>query len=268
MSRYLFDSAALQTVGRFTALESCYDPVSRRQLELTGLTAGWRCLEVGGGGASLGDWLGERVGPRGEVTVTELEPRWAAPRQRPEHVRLLRHDVVRDPLPGQDYDLVHARLVLLHLPERISVLQRLAAALRPGGWLVLEEFDCGWTPVLAAPDDASAALFDRVHTALMGLLEKAGADPLWGRRVMGAMAAAGLSDLTATTYAEAWPGGSTGIALHRHNTEQVADRLTASGVTQDELTEFQALLHHPEFVVNSYPLISARGRRPHEKEVP
>lgn len=266
MSHYLFDSAAVQTAGRFTALESCYDPASRAQLALTGVSTGWKCLEVGGGSASLGDWLGERVGPEGEVTVTELEPRWAAARHRPDHMRLLRHDITRDPLPGGDYDLVHARLVLLHLPQRFAVLQRLVTALRPGGWLVLEEFDCGWTPVLAAPDEASAVLFDRVHAALMGLLEKAGADPLWGRRMLGAMATAGLRDLAATTYAEAWPGGSTGISLHRHNTDQVADRLTAAGVPEAELEEFRALLRHPKFVVNSYPLISARGRRPHKNE--
>lgn len=266
MSHYLFDSAAAQSAGRFSVLESCYDPVSRRQLELTGLATGWRCLEVGGGSASLGDWLGERVGPQGEVTVTELEPRWAASRHRPDHVRLLRHDIVHDPLPGKDYDLVHARLVLLHLPERLAVLDKLVAALRPGGWLVLEEFDCGWTPVLAAPDAPSMDLFDRVHAALMSLLETAGADPLWGRRVLGAMAVAGLSELTASTYAEAWPGGSTGIALHRHNTDQVTDRLTSAGVSATELKQFQSLLQHPEFVVNSYPLISARGCRPQESK--
>ncbi|MEU1124541.1 class I SAM-dependent methyltransferase [Streptomyces sp. NPDC005899] len=177
MSHYLFDSDAAQTAGRFSALESCYDPVSRRQLELIGPVTGWRCLEVGGGSASLGDWLGKRVGPEGEVTVTELEPRWAASRHRPAHVRLLRHDIVHDPLPGEDYDLVHARLVLLHLPDRFEVLDKLVGALRPGGWLVLEEFDCGWTPVLAAPDASSAALFDRVHSTLLALLERAGADP-------------------------------------------------------------------------------------------
>lgn len=266
MSRYLFDNEAAQTAGRFTALESCYDHVSRGQLDLTGLAAGWRCLEVGGGSASLGDWLGERVGPGGQVTVTDLEPRWARARHRPGHVRLLRHDIVHDPLPGESFDLVHARLVLLHLPERLPVLQRLVAALRPGGWLVLEEFDCGWTPVLAAPDDRAAAVFERVHTALMGLLEEAGADPLWGRRVLGAMARSGLTDLAARTYAEAWPGGGPGIALHRHNTDQVAERLTKSGITDEELAVFRASLDDPAFVVNSYPLISVRGRRPHEKE--
>lgn len=259
MSRYLFDSAERYAAGRFAALETCYDHVSRHQLDLTGLAPGWRCLEVGGGGGSLGGWLGERVGPGGEVTVTDLEPRWADGRPRPPHVRLLRHDIVRDPPPSDGYDLVHARLVLLHLPERRRVLRRLVEALRPGGWLVLEEFDCGWTPVLSAPDAEAVALFERVHTALTRLLRDAGADPLWGRRVLGAMAEAGLTGLAATTYAEAWPGGCAGIALHLHNVDQVADRL---GVSDAELAGFRDLLKDPAFVVNSYPLISARGRRP------
>ncbi|MGW2571674.1 class I SAM-dependent methyltransferase [Streptomyces sp. NPDC001537] len=266
MSCYLFDNTAAQTVGRFSVLETCYDRVSRSRLELTGLAAGWKCLEVGGGSASLGDWLGERVGPRGQVTVTDLEPRWAASDPRPAHVRLLRHDIVRDPLPGDGYDLVHARLVLLHLPERHQVLRRLVQALRPGGWLLLEEFDCGWTPVLSAPHAEAAGLFEKVHTTLLELLQHSGADPLWGRRVLGAMAKAGLTGLRATTYAETWSGGGTGIALHLYNVDQVADRLAGAGITDAELTAFRALLKDPAFVVNSYPLISAQGRRPSEED--
>ncbi|MFI9366196.1 class I SAM-dependent methyltransferase [Kitasatospora sp. NPDC053057] len=265
MSRYLFDNTGAETGGRFHALESCYDSFSRRQLELTGLASGWKCLEVGAGSGSLGDWLGEQVGGSGDVTITDLEPSWAIPRQRPDHVRLLQHDIARDPLPGEGYDLVHARLVLLHLPDRLRVLERLVDALRPGGWLVLEEFDCGWTPVLAAPGQEAQDLFERVHTALMGLLEDAGADPLWGRRVLAAMARTGLEDLAAATYAEAWPGGGTGIALHRHNIDQVAERLIASGIKPGELDGFRALLEDRRFVVNSYPLISVRGRRPSER---
>src|SRR5882724_6127401 len=110
MSRYLFDNAAVQTAGRFSVLESRYDTASIRALERTGLGPGWRCLEVGGGGGSLGDWLGERVGPEGAVTVTDIEPARAASRPRAANVRLLRHDITRDPLPGDGFDLVHARL--------------------------------------------------------------------------------------------------------------------------------------------------------------
>jgi chemotaxis methyl-accepting protein methylase len=48
-------------------------------------------------------------------------------------VRVERHDVAADPVPENAYDLIHARLVLVHLPERDRVLATLAAALRPGG---------------------------------------------------------------------------------------------------------------------------------------
>jgi trans-aconitate methyltransferase len=48
---------------------------------------------------------------------------------------------VTDPLPDAAFDLIHARLVLIHVPEREEVLARLVAALKPGGWMVEEEFD-------------------------------------------------------------------------------------------------------------------------------
>ncbi|WP_329250135.1 methyltransferase domain-containing protein [Streptomyces sp. NBC_01478] len=264
MSRYLFDNAAVQAAGRFSVLESRYDAASRTALERTGLGPGWRCLEVGGGGGSLGDWLGERVGPEGEVAVTDIDPARAAARPRAGNVRVLRHDITHDPLPGDGFDLVHARLVLIHLPERLRVLELLAGALRPGGWLVLEDFDCGWTPVLAAPDDSAAPLFERLHASLLALLERAGAEPRWGRQVVGAMLRAGLEQVTATTYAEAWQGGGEGIGLHRVNTEQVTDGLAELGVAPGDVDAFLALLDDPRFVVNSYPLVSALGRRPGE----
>ncbi|MCT9084646.1 class I SAM-dependent methyltransferase [Streptomyces fulvoviolaceus] len=264
MPRYLFDNNDARTPDRFSLLESSYDAVSRRQIESAGLAPGWRCLEVGGGGGSLGDWLGERVGPQGEVTVTDIEPRWAEERSRPAHVRLLRHDIVRDPLPGDGYDLIHARLVLVHLPQRLEVLDRLVSALRPGGRLLLEDFDCSWTPVLAAPDEAAVALFARVQSALMAHLEKAGVDLVWGTRAFRAMVRAGLEDVRATTHAASWHGGgAAGIGLHRVDVEQAADGLRAEGVTDAELDRFYALSRNPEFVVNSYALVSTQGRRPH-----
>jgi SAM-dependent methyltransferase len=52
-----------------------------------------------------------------------------------------RHDIATDPLPEATFDLVHSHLVLVHLPEREKALARMIAALKPGGWLVDEEFD-------------------------------------------------------------------------------------------------------------------------------
>src|SRR5438094_311895 len=53
----------------------------------------------------------------------------------------VQRDIVAEGLPAGDYDLVHARMVLVHLPTRRQVLETMAAALRPGGWLVIEDGD-------------------------------------------------------------------------------------------------------------------------------
>ena len=42
---------------------------------------------------------------------------------------------------GAPYDLVYARLVLFHLPERVAVLGRLWDAVAPGGHLVVQDYD-------------------------------------------------------------------------------------------------------------------------------
>ena len=121
---------------RFSALEFIFDKGTFRHLEDRGVGPGWNCLEVGGGGGSVGAWLATRVNPGGHVLVTDIDPRFLESLSA-SNVVVRRHDISRDPLPESAFDLVHARLVLIHLPDRNRVLVRMAAALKPGGWLVL-----------------------------------------------------------------------------------------------------------------------------------
>jgi hypothetical protein len=70
---YLFDNARPQAGQGFSSIEATYDAWTIRQLEGIGVAGGWRCLEVGGGGGSIGRWLASRVGPEGRVTVTAAQ---------------------------------------------------------------------------------------------------------------------------------------------------------------------------------------------------
>jgi ubiquinone/menaquinone biosynthesis C-methylase UbiE len=137
---YALDNAAVQAGDRVAALSQLFDSGTIHHLEERGVAAGWHCLEVGGGGGSMAAWLSERVGPNGRVTVTDINTRFLESLQRP-NLEVRRHNIVTDPLPEATFDLVHARLVLMHLPERDAVLARLIKALKPGGWLLDEEFD-------------------------------------------------------------------------------------------------------------------------------
>ena len=53
------------------------------------------------------------------------------------NVEVHRHDIGAEALPGGPFDLAYARMVLEHLPAPDVALARMAASLRPGGWLDL-----------------------------------------------------------------------------------------------------------------------------------
>src|SRR5580658_7434184 len=180
MSTYVFDNADAQASHRFAGLQASYDPVTIRQLEEIGVCAGWSCLEVGGGGGSIARWLARQVTPGGHVVVTDIDPRWFEPDL--PGIELRRHDIAADELEREAFDLAHERLVLIHLPERGRALRRMVESLRPGGWLLIEDFDCTWLPLGPYGDRAQAALFSKVVGALHNVLERAGLDMAYGRR--------------------------------------------------------------------------------------
>lgn len=68
-------------------------------------------------------------------------------------VELRRHDVAADESPHGPFDLVHARLVLVHVADRERALRVMTDALRPGGWLLLEDADPALQPLIC-PDES------------------------------------------------------------------------------------------------------------------
>jgi len=258
-SSYLLDNAARQTPGRFQALSTLFDHNSIQHLENCGVSAGWNCLEVGGGGGSIAAWLAARVGPTGHVLVTDLDPRFLDGSQFP-NLEIRRHDIVTDALPDSAFDLIHARLVLLHIPERKRVLARLVAALKPGGWIIEEEFDSQSLP--CDPPQFSGEIRLKTQTAMFRLLEERGGERRWGRRIYGQMRALGLVDVQAEARLSLWIGGSAGAALTRANFEQLRDALISGQyVTEEELEQDIARLNDPNFATPSPILWTTSGRR-------
>jgi 2-polyprenyl-3-methyl-5-hydroxy-6-metoxy-1,4-benzoquinol methylase len=78
------------------------------------------------------------------VLATDLDPR-LPPEDTRANLEIRRFDLVHDVLAPEDagggFDLVHARAVLEHIPSRQRALERLIAAVRPDGWLVVEDID-------------------------------------------------------------------------------------------------------------------------------
>ncbi|MUM28957.1 class I SAM-dependent methyltransferase [Mycobacterium sp. CBMA295] len=129
------DYEATQERERLRRLESMSDQSTIRAMETVGVGPGWHCLEVGAGGGSVARWLGGRVGPTGRVVAADLDPRFldGLPAL---GIEVRRCDITRDEIEPDAYDLVHCRTMVLHMVDPPAVLSRMAAAVRPGGWLL------------------------------------------------------------------------------------------------------------------------------------
>src|SRR3954468_16395896 len=135
---YALDPAWHAERDRLNSLTSLYDARTLRLCEQLGLAAGWHCLDAGAGTGSLAAALAERVGPAGSVTALDSDTRFLAPLAS-ERLIVVESDLTDGNPPADRFALVHARLVLEHLPERDRVLASLAGAVRPGGWLLIED---------------------------------------------------------------------------------------------------------------------------------
>ena len=157
-SDYLLDNADPRAERRFDALGDLFDARTIEYLAGIGVARGWSCWEVGAGGGSIAEWLAGAVAPTGSVLATDLDLRRLSATAVP-GLTATSHDVVHDEIATGAYDLVHARLLLVHLPERERVLDSLVGSLRPGGWVVIEDFDNMFLDVgsAATPEQAVCA---------------------------------------------------------------------------------------------------------------
>jgi ubiquinone/menaquinone biosynthesis C-methylase UbiE len=266
MAPYIFDNAAeAETAERFASLNALYNFRTFRFLETTGIAPGWHCLEVGGGNGSVATWMAKRVGPSGHVLVTDIEPRFIerSARRRPANLEVRRHDISTDPLPDAAFDLIHARLVLAHVARREEALAKLVSALKPRGWLMIEEFNgrlIDRTIPTAGIGDAER--FTKMAQALWHLMDERGFDTDWAGSLHGRLKAAGLTEVGMEGHLAVREGSSPGADLDAANFAQVRKDAVAKGlITDAEIDAVLARLDAPDFAVFSPVMFTAWGRR-------
>jgi protein-L-isoaspartate O-methyltransferase len=269
-SPYLLDNAAPETPDRFVSLQALFDPGTVRHLVAIGVRPGWRCLEVGAGNGSIARWLAVRAGPTGHVLTTDLDPsqvttigRPGDPAGNPAPIEVRRHDITRDPLPAASFDVIHARLVLIHLPEREAALARLVAALKPGGHLLLEDFDTTGHALCSYDPRHDDTLLNTVSRAFSSWIDTRGADTRYARRLPHLLRQAGLADVSADGHVAIGPGGSPVADLNLANVRQTREQLVAAGLlTDQQIDRFCHRISDPRLTLMTPVMISATGRRP------
>jgi len=262
-SRYALSNDDPLGVNRLSQLPLILDEHSQGFLTDQGIAPGWKCLDVGPGAGTMTAWMAELVGPRGQVTAIDIDPQHM--KTLPGNVTVHTADIRTVPLPPDHYDLVHARLVELHLAEREAVLHRLMTALKPGRPLVISDWDATWQDwLLHTPTQAGADAFHAFQNGLRAILEESGADVSWARRVPLVMRKAGLVDIDTVMHNRLWKGGSAGCLLHVTNAEQLRDQLLERGVTAEQLEQLREAMHHLDTWAYSYLMYSTVGFRPEQ----
>lgn len=127
-------------------LQGLRDDVYRRPLatalDRLGIGPGWRCVDVGAGGGDVSVALAEVVGHSGRVYSVDSDPR---ARDEVAKAAAAHSQVLAITQAGEDLvlpepvDLAFCRFLLLHVADPAVVLDRMARAVRPGGWVVAQE---------------------------------------------------------------------------------------------------------------------------------
>ena len=252
---------------RLAATEDLFDPMTFRLLDELGLPPGARCLELGAGSGSVGRFLADQI-EGSTVVVTDIDTTQLRDLHEPDNVEIREHDIRRDPLEEGHYDLVHARLLLEHLPERFAVLDKLVTSLRPGGWLMIEDVDMTNMAYL----DHHRLFFEPHHTGdacraiTLAAVEhgaELGLDYCFGRELPRHLRNAGLVDVDSEAASRLVPGGSSHAVYYQllipHLRVALRDR---PEVQESDFDDWETALRSPESMFQGLTMVSAWGRRP------
>lgn len=259
--RYLLDNRQVGAGERLGALSDVFDPVTFRHLDALGIHRGWRCWEVGAGSPAVPSWMAGRVGPDGSVLSTDIDLS-VLEGGTSRAFSVQQHDVGRQPPPPGPFDLVHARLVLVHVRERRAAMTAMVEVLRPGGWLVVEDADPALQPLTCIDEYGPAqALANKVRRGFRVLLEERGAELGFGRTLPRLFRENGLEEVGADAFFPVT--GPACTVLELATVEQVGASLVDHGlISKEELAHHRSAVAAGDLDLATSPMITAWGRKP------
>ncbi len=241
---------------RLKALTDSRDRRTLRLVDRIGIRSGWACLEVGAGSGTISRALAERVGDDGRVLSVDKDLRFH--QVSPPNVEVREMDLVVDELPEHTFDFVHARAVLQHIPERDTVFERLAATVRPGGHLLVEDSD-----MRAFAEQPLPEPFGTVHRLLARGTVSPWRDPNFGSRLLDCFSRVGLSEIGLD--------GAAGLMRPNHPSgewwflvlDRAIPRLVDGGaITEEEADGCRRQMREPDRLLLGPLMLSVWGRRP------
>jgi SAM-dependent methyltransferase len=237
-------------------------------LDRVGVRPGQSVIDLGCGPRGILDTLAERVAPEGRVVGLDADPvhtalaaEFAGGRGL-SGVAIMTGDARSTGLASGSFDLVHARTLLVNLPEPADVAAEMMRLVRPGGWVASMEPDTEYGRCYP-PHPA----YERLCEIFTVVFRRNGADPWIGRRVPELLHQAGLEDVQVEARVQMYPPGNSRRTIRPDLVHSMRSQVLEMGVaSMAELDELDAAarahLQDPRTVVISGLLFLTWGRRP------
>jgi SAM-dependent methyltransferase len=253
-------------VGRLNVLHQIFSPTGREALVEAGIAEGMRVADFGCGAGATSRWLASLVGVSGSVTGIDVhapqieEASRLSAEEGVANVRFVTADACGTRLPGNHFDLVYCRFLLLHLTDPASCLREMWRVLKPGGIVVVEDGDlaaaCSVPPTAL---DAFGSLFSRLGPTR-------GVDYSLANRLWHLVADAGFTITNVKVHQPSERAGLVGLLLKWSVAEAGPAMVEAGLLTSEQLqrtvTDMEAAARNPEILALAprMSLVSARKR--------
>ena len=192
---YLMGRSEAET-RRLMAQHRLYGTFTRHLLEDAGIQEGMKVLDVGSGAGDVALLAAELVGPTGTVFGVDQDPEvleTASARAEASGLTNISFHAgdLREGVPGDDFDAVVGRLVLLYVPDPAGTLRDLVERLKPGGIVAFGEFNFLPASVAAfPPTQSSESMWAWMQAVVRGI----GLDPATGYHLRSTFLDAGLPE--------------------------------------------------------------------------
>ena len=237
-------------------------------LDRVGVEPGWHAIDLGCGPSGILDLLSDRVGIAGHVIGVDINPvnvslaRDYAAERGLTNVEVVEGDARCTGLPSGRYDLVHARTLLINIPDPLAVLTEMMRLARPDGWVAVLEPD-GAVSMCYPPHPA----WDRLTQIFRLAMSVDGADIDIGRRLPELFRQAGLTDIGVEAMAGLYPAGNSHRTVRLDLVRSMRPKIVEKGIAGEfELDEIdqavRAHLDDPDTVVLPHLLFLAWGHKP------
>ncbi|MGW6391088.1 class I SAM-dependent methyltransferase [Streptomyces sp. NPDC055103] len=235
-----------------------YDDITMARLRALGVGPGWRCLDVGAGTGTVSRRLLTEAGVE-SVLAVDRDVRFLTRRPVP-GLDVLEADITaRDFDPGR-FRLVHARFVLMHLPEHDRVIARLAELVEPGGVLVLSD---AVDPHPANDRAAGTPYTEMMRAMWQGLRDAIGTDVGWVPSYPQLLREAGLMPVAAEMHVPPLSPGSPISRFWADTWQRSRAAMLATGLVDDTAVDAAIrYLDSEECAALSAGMLTTWGRKP------